>query len=421
MFKKTLSALYKYKFAVLLFILLGFLLGFFITEYIINNNFSYYKFEVNKIDNIKDYINEEYLEELELDIKAYNKDAKAYNLQVDNGEVEGEKLSTIYLPTGTSLKDIAKNTKIKENDDSITILIKRNTFNTTFVTKSMTLSKGITKCQKAMNSIFDSKVDGIENENIDIKSEFTTSGYINPYIAGLISSLTMLTISVAVFSIVASKSNENFLKDISDNELIFKTPFHKKYWTGSTTCFKKVNNLAVMAILFALMMCCKAISLPSGFGALGLSLTYLFFSIIACIYGPVAGLTIGLFSDILGFILFPDGQSFFLGYTIDAMLAGFTYGIFFYKTKITFAKCLYARLIVNLFINVILGSMWWSIINSFTFDAYVTYTLVISLPKNLIYLLPQAILLFLVLKAVSRPMASFNLVDERIAKNISIL
>ena len=92
-----------------------------------------------------------------------------------------------------------------------------------------------------------------------------------------------------------------------------------------------------------------------------------------------------------------------------------------YRTKITFAKCLYARIIVNIFVNVILGSMWWAIINSFTFDAYVTYTVMISLPKNLIYLLPQSIALFLVLKSVLKPIKSFDLMDYRICENISLL
>ena len=70
------------------------------------------------------------------------------------------------------------------------------------------------------------------------------------------------------------------------------------------------------------------------------------------IYGPIAGLVIGIFSDVLGYFIGGASGMFFPGYTLDAMLAGFVYGLCFYKTKLTFAKCLYARLIVNLFVNV---------------------------------------------------------------------
>ena len=111
---------------------------------------------------------------------------------------------------------------------------------------------------------------------------------------------------------------------------------------------------------------------------------------------------------------------FFPGYTLDAMIAGFTYGICFYKTKLTFTKCLLARLVVNLFVNVVCGSIWWSIINSFTYEAFQTYMLFISLPKNIIYLLPQTILLFIVLKAMTKPLSAFNLIDQRISEHVTI-
>ena len=88
-------------------------------------------------------------------------------------------------------------------------------------------------------------------------------------------------------------------------------------------------------MLFALMLASKLVSLPSGFGNLGLSFAYLFFSTIGLIYGPIAGLLIGFLSDVLGFFLFDtSGFSFFIGYSIQAMITGLIYGIMFFKTKI---------------------------------------------------------------------------------------
>ena len=171
-----------------------------------------------------------------------------------------------------------------------------------------------------------------------------------------------------------------------------------------------------------MMLVCKLIPIPSGFGNLGLSFTYLFFSMISMIYGPIAGLVIGIFSDVLGYFIGGASGMFFPGYTLDAMLAGFVYGLCFYKTKLTFAKCLYARLIVNLFVNVVMGSLWYCIVyvGDFTFDSYLTYVTIISLPKNLIYLLPQTILLFIVLRAMTRPFAAFGLIDQRIRDHVTL-
>ncbi|MGM9969552.1 MAG: folate family ECF transporter S component [Anaeroplasma sp.] len=420
MFKKTIQALYKYKFAVLLFIILGFFLGYFVTDFVVNNNFTYYQFEITATENPSEYFTKDFFSQQEKLIKEYNYEVIEYNKNIANGITEGEKKSTIYLPSNTSLGEISNKVKIQKiNDSSYLIKIARKTFSNTFVSKTMKVSEGITKCQKTMMSIFDSQVDSIECEVITIVSDFSMSNYFNPFIYGGITSLVFLFINILFVFFGVKKNIE--IKNIYDNELVFRTPFHKKYWVSATQCFKKVSNLTIIAVLFAIMMACKAITLPSGFGALGISFTYLFFSIIACLYGPIAGLVIGFLSDTLGFFIFPNGQAFFLGYTLDAMLAGFTYGIAFYKTKITFAKCLYARIFVNLIVNAILGSIWWSIINSFTFDAFVTYTLVISFPKNLIYLLPQSILLFIVLKAVARPAAQFNLIEQSVRDNIAII
>ena len=46
--------------------------------------------------------------------------------------------------------------------------------------------------------------------------------------------------------------------------------------------------------------------------------------------------------------------------------------------------------------------------------------LFISLPKNIIYLLPQTILLFIVLKAMTKPLSAFNLIDPRISEHVTI-
>jgi len=102
------------------------------------------------------------------------------------------------------------------------------------------------------------------------------------------------------------------------------------------------------------------------------------------------------------------------------MLAGFTYGLCFYKTKVTFTKCLMARVIVNLVINVVLGSIWWKMIYNLSIDETLAYLILTSLPKNIIYLLPQSILLYVVLKSLGKVLARFGYIDDKIGDNISL-
>jgi ECF transporter S component (folate family) len=139
------------------------------------------------------------------------------------------------------------------------------------------------------------------------------------------------------------------------------------------------------------------------------------------LYGPICGVVIGALSDILGHFMFQGGTVFFLGYTISAMMAGFIYGICFYKTKVTFTKCLAARIIVNMLVNVILGTLWWSMVYDLSYEATMAYLYTIALPKNIIYLLPQSIVLYLIIKALAGPLKMFNLLDDDIADNITLL
>lgn len=204
-----------------------------------------------------------------------------------------------------------------------------------------------------------------------------------------------------------------------DNEKIFKSPFHKKYWKGQLLQLKNIKNVTFLAILLAMMQVVRLIPIPSGFGNLGISLSAFFFAMIGLIYGPSIGLIIGVISDIFGFFVFPDGYPFHPGYTIQAALTGFTYGILFYKTKVSFSKVLFARLIVNILLNGVLGSLCWGDVADLSAAATRTYMFTLSIPKNVVYLLPQSIAIWLVFKALAPAFKALGVIDSRICDDIN--
>ena len=420
--KKMKIAFKKYIIELVIFIFIGFLIGYFVTELVFNNNFSYYEFNI-ETESAPEYIfREDYFSNRVIVINDYNNYAKKYN------ESHEDKMTLYTFSSGIDFEGIAKNAKYEEiSKNNYLIKIPAKYFKDTFVTSSQKISTGATKCKNNMSKILTlvvTEYDGhskVEPINVVITSkEVVLADHHNPYLFGLLASGIMGLITVSLFFITYRSKNKDYFLDISDNEKIFRTPFHKKYWKSSVGYFKKVKDLTLIAMIFGMMLVCKLIPIPSGFGSLGLSFTYLFFALLAMIYGPTVGLIIGLFSDVLGYFIAPSGGAFFPGYTLDAMIAGFTYGICFYKTKITFTKCLLSRVVVNFFVNVFLGSIWWSIMYDLTYDAYLTYMLTISLPKNILYLLPQSILLFIVLKAMARPLCQLNLIDERIKDHVTI-
>lgn len=370
---KILNRFWQNKYHLLVMLLISFLLGYFVTSFLLNpyNGFYSYRFSTTEIINKNDLISNENIEYVissnekfaYLGDKKLSADSLLFSLKSEEVEV---KAKIHYFKSSSSAKSFL------------------STLTTSYAS------------------------DGV----------FEITKTTNPYIAALIATGIGLLIGT-IF--LLNKDFKNNKKIIYDNKDIYKTPFHKSYWVKANLELKKISNIVLVAILIALMMVVKLITLPSGFGNLGLSFGYLFFSIACLLYGPLTGLIMGFVSDIVGFYLFPGGFSFNPLYTLNAMLAGFTYGIFFYKTKISFTKCLYARIIVNLAINVVLGSFWAGIDYKYNFDQIMNYMFIISLPKNLVYLIPQSILLFVCLKSLMPAFKALNLVDLDICNNVTII
>ena len=419
--KKMNVAFKKYIIELIILIFTGFLIGFLVTELVFNNYFSYYEFTIETEKTPNYLFSESYfngrIKALD-DYYNYSKNSK-YKLTAN---IEYDKIPGIV--------------KYEEKSaNNYVIKIEARLFKDTFSSKSQTMLSGNSRCKTNIDKILNLAIPAYDTKLANIPTKVVIGdvnliNHNNPYLYGGLSAALMGLIAVSLFFIVYRSRNKDYFLDISDNEKIFRTPFHKKYWTGQLKAFKNVKDLVILAMLFGMMLACKLIPIPSGFGTLGISFTFLFFSIIGMIYGPMTGLVIGIFSDVLGFFIFPQGGAFFPGYTLDAMMAGFTYGICFYKTKVTFTKCLFARMVVNLIINVVFGSLWYMCVYVFInmsdatfadyFNAYKTYLLLVSLPKNLIYLLPQSILLFLVLKAMARPLSAFGLIDMKVKEHITI-
>lgn len=235
-----------------------------------------------------------------------------------------------------------------------------------------------------------------------------------------ISSFTigLFILSIILLIVLSTKIDKIVVRDY-DNINIYRTPFHLSFFNNSLKSFKDIKSLVIMAILLSMVMISKFIPIPSGFGELGLGFGFLFLAIACMLFGPYPSLLIGLLSDVIGYLIKPDGM-FFIGYTLQSMVACFAYALLLHKTYVTYTRCFIARVIVNLLCNVIIGSLSWAFISKFNYDQTITYMLTISLPKNLLYLLPQSLLLFIVLKAILKPISAFNMTDERIAKTVSL-
>lgn len=164
--------------------------------------------------------------------------------------------------------------------------------------------------------------------------------------------------------------------------------------------FKKIQSVTAAALLLAIhtvLACFVSIQVT---GSLRISVSFLANCAIGYLFGPVMGFACGGIGDIIQFIIRPTG-AYFPGWTLNAALAGFIYGCFFYGKKTgtvrqlkrfsldisLLFRCIAAITLSTLLVNVLLGTYWCSVMYGkgfmFYFAARFTKN-IIQLPVSII-------------------------------------
>ena len=182
--------------------------------------------------------------------------------------------------------------------------------------------------------------------------------------------------------------------------------FNKEYWNSSASKLKSVKYLALMGVFIALKIVASKLYFPVsenlkvGFG-------FVLLAIESSILGPVAGALSAIITDNLGFFL-GGGGVYFAGYTLTPVLACFVWSCFLYKQKITVVKIVIAKLINSLFVNVVVGSLWSSMLYGKGYIFYFTKSLI----KNSLLFPIEVILLVIVFNALAPVLKRYKLIDS---------
>ena len=376
-----LKQIFKYYWVIMLTVLvLCFWLGFFISERVVNSNNPYYQIEICSTT----------IEIGDIDADFFLKGLAKYD---ENGNFELDSKGNVkYSYSSVKPQQFFANNDIEivEKENKILITIKASYFVSKSESEvSLSSSERFIKVMTQVVNFHDE-----EATLINMK----TKGVVNPILIGIFSVVGGFIVFLVVIIVLRNKlpiPNDDIYK--SGN--VYRFPISKEYWRNSINSVKKLKvfDMCMIAILFALQIVMKFVSIPSGFPGLNIVLNYLVFALISLIYGPIWGLIIGFSSDVIGFIMEP--KTFHIGYTIQAMLTGFVYGLCFYKTELKFSRVLICRILVNIVLNGILGSFLMGDYYGWGFEGSLMYMIGVSLPKNIIYLIPQSILLFIFLRA----------------------
>lgn len=172
------------------------------------------------------------------------------------------------------------------------------------------------------------------------------------------------------------------------------SPFTGAYWRAAVQELKNLRVLVLMAVLVAVSLVVSSFYIPVAEN-LRIYFSFIVSSVAGWIGGPVVALVYGFVTDIIGFVVHPSG-GFFLGYTLTSMLGPLFYALFFYRAKLSLLRIFLCKLSVNVFINILLGSVWSAMLYG---NGYYFY-LAKSTIKNLLLIPIEGVVIALIFSAL---------------------
>lgn len=178
---------------------------------------------------------------------------------------------------------------------------------------------------------------------------------------------------------------------MSKKENIFARSLHE---LKSTRCLALTALL--IAINIALDLLGLTIKLPPN---LRIGFGFLCNAAVGMLFGPVVGMMSGVCTDVLGYFAGNLTMgAYFPGYTLTAITAGLFWGLWLYPRKLSVWRALGAKACINLFCNIGLNTLWLTL----TGGKAMGVLLALRVPKNLIMLPFEVVLLYVGMKLVLR-------------------
>ncbi len=156
-----------------------------------------------------------------------------------------------------------------------------------------------------------------------------------------------------------------------------------------------IKKIATLALFMAVNIVLNALYIPVT-DSLRITFAFVVMMMVAIIYDFKTCLVYAFIEDILAYVVYPTG-AFFFGYTLGAMVSMAIYSLCLFK-KVTVKRIITARFLVSIINNILLNSIWNTVLLSKGFVFYVTA----SIPKNLI-LLPFEIIIFIIFYRLIKP------------------
>ncbi|MCI9575355.1 MAG: folate family ECF transporter S component [Clostridiales bacterium] len=205
---------------------------------------------------------------------------------------------------------------------------------------------------------------------------------------------------------------------LTTNSSPYLYPWTPSYWKAAIQQTKDIKVMVTVAMLIALTVVLTIfVDIPIPLGDnLRIRFDFLAEIVFCMIGGPIIGVAGGMVGDLVGYLCHPFG-AFFPGYTISAMTACLIYSLFFFRSRITIVKIAICKLLINMLVNVLLGSVWSMVIGKYGYLFYLGKSVI----KNSIMLPIEIVLMILVLGLLVPIISRFGLIPKQPKKIISVI
>ncbi len=181
---------------------------------------------------------------------------------------------------------------------------------------------------------------------------------------------------------------------------LYPHPFSRAYWRDAAAELKDTHMLVFAALMIALRLVMKQISIPIT-PALRINTGYFVNALGAMVFGPVFAIICAAITDVLGYIIRPDGV-YFLPFILTEIGGSLVFALYLYRAKVTTTRVVLSRFTINLLINIVLQTPIYMAYYALYMGGK-QYTLLLAMPsivKNILMFPIESFLLALFLSVM---------------------
>lgn len=139
---------------------------------------------------------------------------------------------------------------------------------------------------------------------------------------------------------------------IQKSDRLYKTPFSAAYWRDAAMELKDLKMLVVAALMIAIRVAMKLLAIPLAPG-LNINTAFIANALGAMIFGPVMASICAVVTDVLGYLIKPDGV-YFVPFVLTEVAGSLIFALFLYRAKVTPVRVMLSRFCICFFVNVVL-------------------------------------------------------------------